>query len=532
MNKAGIVLAAAWAACATPAIAQTAPLAPIEETVLARDAFSTGVLDRDAGALGPDLWRGASAPTLAALLAKAPLRPSSPAIGVALRRVLLSAGEAPTRSDAALGGAKLRTLVRLGFLDEAREIDSLAVGGKSDGAVLEALATGDLLAGDQTAGCAKIQRISAPRDNAFGVKLRAFCYVVAGELDAADLAFGLLRERGALTETDEAILGPLVSGGKPKATAGAIDPAHYAALKFAGAPIALSPDAEAGVLRAVAADAGAAWPSRLEAARRAAAMGVISAASLKELFGGAALEVSAVAGGADAVNQRPDDPMAVAAAVQLARSKSAPEFARDRAALVASVIGAARDFDMLFLASALFAEDIRGFDGLLLSVREAESFALARLALGDVAGAQRWLDAGAAGGLASSAPSDVSALVAAVRSDSLLQPATAGSTRVGDLALVVDAAIESAAERIAGQGALAALAASDAAAAGDPVAEVVVERGLVTAGLNDLVRRRVAERLLQDRYRRLRPAAAAPTPATSAGDPKKPIPRVKPAPSQ
>ncbi len=517
----------------TPAVAQTAPLGPVEETAFARDAFATGLLDRDAGALPGDLWRGASAEKLSALLAGAPLRPSSPSVGVALRRVLLSAGETPAGADAALGGAKLRTLVRLGFIDEAREIESLAVGGKTDAAVLEALATADIYSGDQAAACAKVQRIAAPRDTAFGVRLRAFCYVAAGELDAGDLALGLLRERGGLSETDEAILGPLVAGGKPKAGAAAIDAVHYAAQKFSGAPVVLSPFAEAGVLRAVASDAGAAWPARLAAATRAAAMGVMSAAALKDLFGGAALDVAAVAGGADAFRQRAGDSMALAAVFQLVRSKSAPEFARDRAGVVAGVIAGARDFETLFTAAALFADDTRAFDGLLLSGPEAESLALARLALGDVAGAERWL---AANGAGAGAPSDIAGLVAAAKSGTQPAAPNAGAGPAADLSVVVDAAIEAAAERIAGQGALAALAASGAAAAGDRVAEVVVARGLSTAGLGDLARRRGVERLLQDRYRRLQPAPAAATPATAtaspSGDPRKPAPRVKPAPSR
>ncbi|MFN0023566.1 MAG: hypothetical protein ACKVS5_06660 [Parvularculaceae bacterium] len=528
------------------AFAQTAPLAPVEETVLSRDAFATGLLDRSAGALAPDLWRGASAQTLGALLNAAPLTPSSPSIGVALRRVLLSAGDAPAStgpgSGAALGGVKLRTLVRLGFIEEAREIEGLAVGGKSDAGTIEAMATADLLAGDAPGACAKTQRISAPSNTAFGVKLRALCYVVAGELDAAGLALGALRERGPFTETDDAFLGPLVAGAKPRAGLEAIDPVHYAVARFAGAPVALSPRAEAGVLKAVATDPAAAWPARLAAAKRAAAMGVMSAASLRTLFSAAPLGLSEVADAASAIRQRPDDPVALAAAWQLARSKTAPEFQRDRAALVALALGSVRDFDTLFAAAALFADDVRGFDGMLVGASEADAFALARLALGDVAGAETWLQAGAVGGVQSTANSprtDVSALIAAVRSGGGASPPLSGEAApAGALAAAVDAAIEAAAEGITGQAALAALAASVSAAAGDRVAEVVVSRGFTTAGLDDLRARRTIERALQARFPAAAPAAAngaavkAATPPEPPAASGKPAPRVKPAPSQ
>lgn len=532
-----LLLLSAGGAFTSAAFAQTAPLAPVEETALARDAFATGLLDRDGGALAPDLWRGAEAPVISALLRDMPSRPASPAIGVAARRVLLSSGEGPAGSDAALGGAKLSALVHLGFIDEAREIEALAVGGKSDAAVLEAMASADFLGGDLAAGCGKVQRIAAPRDSVYGAKLRALCYAVSGELDAADLALGLLRERGRLSIRDEEILGPLVAGGKPKAGAEPVDAAHFGALRHAGEAPAYWPGAEAGIQKAVAADANAPFPARVAAARSAAAMGVMSAASLKELFGGAGLDVATVAGGAEAFRQRPDDAAALAAAYQLAKSKSAPEFARDRAALVAGVIGAARDFDTLFTASALFAEDLRGFDGLLVSAREAEAFALARLALGDVTGAERWLSAGAAAGFASGESSDIPALVAAAKAarDPRIVKDQAGQKDAhAGLAFTVDAALEAASERIAGQGALAALAASGLAASGDPVAEVVVSRGLATAGLDDLARRRRVEMLLQDRFAKLQspPPAAAPADQSAASGPKTPAPRVKPSPSR
>ncbi len=527
MLKAMFLLSAMLAAGA--AYAQTAPLAPVEQTTLARDAFATGLLGRDAGALPPGLWRGADARVLTSLMREIPARPASPSIGVAARRVLLSGGDAPQGADASLGGEKLKALVRLGFIEEARVIESLAIGGKSDPGLLEAMATADLLAGDNAAACQKAQRISAPRDSVSGARLRALCYMVAGELDAADLALKLLRERGALSPADEAVLGPMAAGGKPKPGAEAADAVHYGALRHAGVAAAVAPDAEAGLLKALAADASAPLAARLVAARRASAMGVMSGASLKDLFGNAALDVAAVAGGPEAFRQRPDDAVALAAAYQNLRSKSAPEFARDRAALAGGVFSAVRDFDTLFLAAALFADDVKGFDGILVSRGEAEAFALARLALGDVAGAEAWLAAGDIAG--AGAASDIPALVAAAK-------AGAGAPRNPDPrasavpALAVDAVIEAAAERIAGQGALAALVASGPAANGDPVAEVVVTRGLAIAGLDDLARRRSVERLLQERYARLQPPSAAPAAATAPSAANGPAPRLKPKPAQ
>jgi hypothetical protein len=122
MVRFGAALCAVFAAA--PAFAQTAPLAPVEQSSIAQDAFSIGVLDRESGALGDDLWRGADGASLAALLDLAPTRPASPSLGAALRRVLLSPGDPPQGATPALGGAKLKALVRSGFYEEARDARS------------------------------------------------------------------------------------------------------------------------------------------------------------------------------------------------------------------------------------------------------------------------------------------------------------------------------------------------------------------------------------------------------------------------
>lgn len=169
---------------------------------------------------------------------------------------------------------------------------------------------------------------------------------------------------------------------------------------------------------------------------------------------------------------------------------------------------------------------------MLVSAGEAKAFALSRLALGDIKGAEAWLGAGAASRLPSADASDVPALLAAAKAGRAGAGPIQASGAINDfgvLAIAVDAVIEAVGERIAGQGALAALAASGAAASGDPVANVVVNRGLAAAGLEDLVRRRDAEQALQRRFQSQLPqpvAAATPSATNSAS----PAPRVKPTP--
>ncbi|MFZ5619215.1 MAG: hypothetical protein ACOZAA_18020 [Pseudomonadota bacterium] len=527
MRSALLISAASLAA--PFALAQTAPLAPVEQTPLAKDAFAMGLLDRDEGALPADLWRGADAPSLMLLLEAAPSRPAGPSLGDALRRVLLSAGDAPADATPALGGAKLKALVRAGFIDEAREIESLASGTKNDPASAEAMASADLLSNDMAAACEKGRRADTGRDKPFWVRLRVVCYAIANELDAAELALGILRENGGLDDIDEALLAPLAAGGKPKAPVAPVDAVHFGALKAMSVPVsaALLDRAEAGVVKAAAKDAGQDWPTRLEAGKRAAAMGVFSAGELRALFDAA--------------------PATAAPAYRDIRAMSAPELLRDKAGRVAAEIAAAPDFESLFAASALYADDLRALEGAIVPASEASAFALARLASGDAIGAERWLIA-AAPAMQSAAPEgEAMRFIDLVGVLNALEPAAAARIAAAanivvapprieteetasppdGLAPIIGAAIEAAAEGGKGEAALAALAASDAASRGDPVAEVIVKQSLVVAGLGDIVRRREVERALSAIY----PSATAPAPAiapAAASAPDAMTPRLKP----
>jgi hypothetical protein len=527
MVRFGAALCAVFAAA--PAFAQTAPLAPVEQSSIAQDAFSIGVLDRESGALGDDLWRGADGASLAALLDLAPTRPASPSLGAALRRVLLSPGDPPQGATPALGGAKLKALVRSGFYEEARDVEALAVGGRNDVATLEAMATADLLSGAHDAACEKNRRISGGKGSSSLIRLRVFCYALAGELDAADLALGILRETAPLTPADEAILVPLAAGVRAAPGAAAVEASHYAALKHMGLPVTLTSDADAGLTVALARDEKAPAAARLGAARRAASMGVLSGKDLKAIYS-APLDVTTISAAGAALVDRPGDPLTDAAVYQSVRAMAAPEFVRDRARRIGEAVLATKSFDQLFALSVLYADDIKGLDGAVVGAPDAEGFALARLALGDTKGAQTWLgEARAAGLRLSPRGEEVSRLLAGGATST-----GQGSLKLSpaEMATIVSAALEAAAEGVKGQSGLAALAASDAAAAGDPVAEAVVTRGLEGAGLGDLARRRAIERALAARFSA--PASAQPAaPANAgmtplAGDRPAPSPRVKP----
>lgn len=524
-----LVVCVASALAPPSAFGQAAPLAPIEQSALAKDAFSSGLLDRSSGALGADLWRGAETATLEMLLQNAPARPSSPAIGSALRRVLLTAGETPSGSTPALGGAKLKALARAGFGEEARQIESLSAGAKNDPASAEAMAIADIYANELASACEKGRRVSSGLDQAFWVRLRVVCYASQNELDAAELALGILRENGRLGDIDEALLAPLASGGKAKAGVAPVDAVHYAALKAMGTPLngPLPASAEGGVVKAAANDAAADWPTRLAAAKRALFMGVMNADEMKRLYGSA--------------------PGSAAGAYSEIRAMAAPELLRDRTGRIAAEIEAAGDVVSLYAVANLYADEIRDAEGAILPAKEAASLALARLAAGDAVGAERWL-LSAAGEIGRGVPDAqsmrfidlVSVLgvlepagarrVAAAANVAAGPPRTAPDAEIAApspaLAPIVAAAIDAARLGGAGEAALAALAASDAASAGDPIAAALLPAALRAAGLSDIVRRLAVEDAISAMFAQPAPMgiSASATPVSAS----KVTPRLKP----
>jgi len=280
--------------------------------------------------------------------------------------------------------------------------------------------------------------------------------------------------------------------------------------------------ADAGVLAAIANNAEASVDIRLEAARRAAAMGALDGVALRTLFGSVSMDVATVSNADALLRLQPDDASTLAAAFQNVASKSAPEFIRDRAVMIADVINRSQGFSRKYAASLLFADNISALEGAIVNPAEAQAFALARMMIGDAAGAERWLSNAVAGddlpalaGYLSLLDSAASARVAAALGVAPAKPKSisgAGASHDAALGDIVAAALGAASTGSEGQSALAAVAASTAAAKGDGVARAIVTSGLANAGLEPLARRWSFETA----YRAASPSVSASEPAPVA----------------
>ena len=504
------------------AIAQVAAPGSVEVAPLARDAFSTGTINRAEGALPPTLWDDSSPQTLEYLLSLMPARPQAPSHGEAMRRVLLSSGSAPDTAAPSLGGKKLLALARAGFVREAQTIASLSTIGRGDPWTGQAQAIADLLDGDIANACQRNARLNSGRDELFWVKLRVLCYAQSGEGDAADLTLNILREQGGLSEADDAFLLAAATGVAPKAPPPAQTALHLAIARSLDLPV--SPDliasADGAVLTALARDASLNPATRIAAAERAVAMGVFSPAELAAVMTGVDFELVDIANAATALIERPHDALTDALAYQSIGDMNAPEFIRDKAKRVASALNVADSFPRAYALSVLYADEISSLEGVLVAPEEALQFSAARMAVGDSAGAGEWLRAvlGANASVAALPETIGLAMIDQVNLLSIQDPATAarvareagisllsadaprsatanGHSDPAIVARIVEAAFDAAVENKPGQAALAALAAANGdVAGGGNIESVIVAQGLRAAGLSDLSRRSEFER--------------------------------------
>ena len=501
------------------ASAQVTPPQSVESAPLATDPFSTGTLTAADGALPSTLWRGAEPRTLEFLLENLPARPSTPALGEAMRRTLLSPGDAPVRAEASLGGKKLLALARAGFVDEAATVASLSDAGRGDPWTNQAEAVSDLLSGDVQNACSRGQRLSEGRDNPFWVKLRVLCYAEAGERDAADLSLGILRDQFGLTDEEDVFLTAVAAGAAPKSPPTATTPLTYAAARSLDLPFApgLLSKADGGVLVAVARDPSADPAARIAAAERAAAMGVMSAASLSALMDSIDFDVAAIAAAEQTAAERPGDPLVDALLYQSVKEMAAPEFIRDKAQRIAQALSLADSFHRAYALSILYAEEIAALEGTIVAPQEAAAFATARMAVGDSVGAGGWLSAmiGPDASIGALPEEQAMTFIELLNLLALLDPQSAAQiARSADVSLlngsapppgpgsadvspeitahILEAAFDAALENKTGQAGLAALAASRGGAG--PADAVIVRQSLKAAGMGDLERRYHFER--------------------------------------
>lgn len=239
------------AACAALATASPAAAQPVEVTQLAApDLFSTG--GRDTG-LPADLWRGASAETMRAVLPLVASKPLSPAAQALARRVLATGARGPDGAgdDMALAGARASALAAVGDREAAVTILSRTAGVERDSALSKAAAEAALYAGDEDRACAVSDALVVGREEVYWLRLRAYCELRAGNVGAAQLTFDLAQGAERSAVYGRLMNAKLAGGGDPGAASSKTG-LEYALSRSLGldapAPPTIPPEAGADTL--------------------------------------------------------------------------------------------------------------------------------------------------------------------------------------------------------------------------------------------------------------------------------------------
>lgn len=157
-----------------------------------------GLIDVAEGGFGEHMWAGSRRRVVEDLIPQLPERAQSPIMRQLVYRLLLSKARAPEgqQEGKSLLALRLAKLYGAGFIDQARELSGQDLSQSGDPDVLAVRAKIDLLNEDPNSACASAARTRNQSGDAYWLKLRAFCYVLVGDKDAARFSADLLLEEG------------------------------------------------------------------------------------------------------------------------------------------------------------------------------------------------------------------------------------------------------------------------------------------------------------------------------------------------
>ncbi len=273
----------------TPA-ADTATGGKVEiDTLTAIDPDATGVLSKDQGGFGNDMWQGTSRELVDNLLGKLPLNATSTTMRNLIRRLLLSTAASP-KGNGKRGGLvalRIRLLAAMGDSVGASQMLNSTPRRSQNPDLIRIEADARFLANDNSRACALAAGQVGISDDPYWQKAFIFCQALAGETDKASMGASLLRDLG---EDDPAFFELLdAMSGNGDATIESLanpSPLHLAMARVAKAtlPADVISSNNPSILKAIATSPNAPVELRMEAAERAEATGALPVEALRQLY--------------------------------------------------------------------------------------------------------------------------------------------------------------------------------------------------------------------------------------------------------
>ena len=264
-------------------------------TLTGVDTSSVGLVGLQDGGFGPDMWQGASRADIETYLVRMPVATGSPIMDDLAQRLLLTGARPP---EGAGGGvpllaARINRLLAAGRAEEALHL-AMAGGATRAPQVAVELARAALAAGDDNRACAALADIPPGNDPArnemaaFSVKLSAYCQIIAGNPEIANLTLDLAREEGLDDALFFSLAGQAAAGIRLRApepnTLSIMDAAFY---RLAGRdlPDNVAEIAEPALLPGLLRDGEVKAAVRLAIAARAARYDLIDGRELATYYG-------------------------------------------------------------------------------------------------------------------------------------------------------------------------------------------------------------------------------------------------------
>ena len=292
-----------------PAPATEAPSTPGQGVEVGQlnqvDAAAIGTLATAQGGLGVDMWTGTDRSLIETLLPYVPAASTSSAARDLTRRLLLTAASVPAppqgtppadvqKSSVAMLKARIDNLLASGDLDSAEQLLSRIPAQIQDESLSRERADTALLTGNLQAACTEARDAARSTNDAYWLKLLAYCRQSSGDSGGANLALDLLRDSGESDPLFQKLFDALPAAGKTadKPRTGIIKslpnpaPLYLSMLKAINhaIPADAVDNASPLVLRAIATAPNASPNVRARAAEMAAAMGSIPISDLTKAY--------------------------------------------------------------------------------------------------------------------------------------------------------------------------------------------------------------------------------------------------------
>ena len=175
------------------------------------DGPPIGLLGSADGGLGRNIWQQTSRLRAEQMLKRAPLATPVASVRALGRQLVLTTADAPVGdAPAAFLSVRLRALLDAGMLRDAGALAAQATP-KDDPELARLVADSILLAGRTSDVCGPATNTRLENSERFWIKLRAFCYAMAGDLGALDLTRAVLQAQKMDNRGFEMLLDDYVS---------------------------------------------------------------------------------------------------------------------------------------------------------------------------------------------------------------------------------------------------------------------------------------------------------------------------------